>query len=223
MIFKARSSQVYRLMTKPQKKDNILSKTTIAYLQEWFLEKKYGFKKEIESKYFTKGNECESLSINLASIYFNDVFQKNDEFFENDFITGTPDVIKDNIVYDVKTSWNITTFPFFEDEAPPEYMWQGQSYLWLTGLECFKLCYCLINTPDHLIQDEIRKYCWKNNIMDCPDELEQEIRNQHVYDNIPIEQRIKVIEIFRDNDKIKQIEEQVIKCREYLQQSEIKL
>ena len=216
LIFKPRSSQLFKVMTKPKNKTDLISKTCQEYLQEYYLEKKYGIKKEIQSRYIDKGNECEELSINLMSIYFNDVFEKNDVFFENDFITGTPDVIKDNIVYDVKTSWSALTFPFFETEPPKQYYYQAQSYLWLSNLSDFKLCYCLINTPEDIIQDEIRRFCWKNNIIDCPSEIESEIRENHIMNKIPLEKRIKLFEIKRNDLVIEDIKKQIEVCRKYI-------
>lgn len=216
IIFKPRSSQMYRVMTKAQTKSDLIGKTCKEYLNEYILEKVYGIKKEIQSKYLDKGISCEELSINLMSVYFDDIFEKNDVWFENNFITGTPDVIKDDTVYDLKTSWSAITFPFFDIEPDKKYFYQAQCYLWLTGLDKFKLVYCLINTPDHLVNDEIRRFCWENNIMDCPDEIEREIRLNHNFDRIPLDKRIKIFEIEKDPEIIKEMEAKILICRDFI-------
>ncbi len=41
---------------------------------------------------------------------------KNEEHFNNDWITGTPDVNTNEILLDIKCSYEAHTFPFFEDE-----------------------------------------------------------------------------------------------------------
>ena len=43
---------------------------------------------------------------------------KNEEHFNNDFLTGTPDVNTDSILLDVKSSYDATTFPFFAEDIP---------------------------------------------------------------------------------------------------------
>jgi hypothetical protein len=216
LIFKPRASQMYRLLTKAQSKSEPIGKTCKEYLNEWYLEKVYGIKKEIQSKYLEKGISCEELSINLMSIRFNEIFEKNDVWFENDFVSGTPDVIKDGIVYDLKTSWSALTFPFFDEEPDKKYFYQLQTYLWLADLQEARLVYCLINTPEHLIQDEIRRFCWDNNIMDCPEEIEKEIFKNHNFDMIPIDKRIKVFEIKRNDEVIEEMKAKIITCREFI-------
>lgn len=203
-------------MTSPQKKSDQISKTCLQYLKEWYLKDKYDISTEIKSKYLEKGIACEELSIALMSIIDDCVYTKNDEFFENEWLTGTPDIITDNEVIDIKTSWSIQTFPFGETDYDKAYMYQLMGYMDLTGKNVARLAYCLINTPEHLIQDEIRRFCWNNNILDCPAELEAEIRSNFVYDKIPVEQRVKIFEIRRDDSIISEIHQKVELCRNYI-------
>ncbi len=57
------------------------------------LEEKYGIRKEFSSRYTDKGNAVEDLSISLVNDVLDVKFiYKNEEYFENDYIKGTPDV-----------------------------------------------------------------------------------------------------------------------------------
>lgn len=217
-MFKCRCSAIGKIMTDPQKKTDKLSKTCTAYLKEWHLFDKYGISTEITSKYLEKGIACESESITLIGIIDDAIYHKNEDFFANDFITGTPDIITESEVIDVKTSWSIKTFPFYESEYEKNYYWQLQGYMALTGKKSARLVFCLINTPDHLINDEIRKFCWNNNVIDIDPELEEEIRASFTYDSIPLESRIKIFTINRNEEAIDSIYERVKECRDFINQ-----
>lgn len=215
-MFKCRCSAIGKIMTEPQKKTDKLSKTCITYLKEWHLLDKYGISSEITSKYLEKGIQCEADSITLVGIIDDTIYTKNEEFFVNEFLTGTPDIITPTEIIDVKTSWSIKTFPFLESEYDKGYYWQLQGYMALTGKKSSRLIFCLINTPDHLVNDEIRKFCWNNNIIDINPELEDEIRSNFTYDQIPLQNRIKSFTIARNDEAIESIYERVKECREYI-------
>lgn len=188
---KFRASQLGKLMVEPRSKSEVLSETAKTYLKELAIEMVYGVSKDFSNKYTIKGVDCENESIQLVSDVLNIPFLfKNEQTYQNDWILGTPDVVISDLVIDVKTSWNLYTFPFFEKEIPnKDYFYQLQAYMWLTGIEKSKLCYCLINTPEDLIGYE-------------PREL-------HIFDNMPIEKRVKTYDIDLDLSVIDKIK---IKC-----------
>ena len=132
---KIRSSAIGKIMTNPKTKGESLSQTTKTYLQELAVQEVYNIRKEFSSRYTDKGNEVEELSIALC----NDVLglgfiYKNEEHYSNDWITGTPDVNTNEILLDVKSSWDATTFPFFDTELKnKDYFYQLQGYMWLVG------------------------------------------------------------------------------------------
>jgi len=151
--FKIRASAAGKLMTNPRKKGEVLSETTKSYLQEWTKEQIYGVRQVITSKYLTKGIEVEQDSINYAEKVLGwDLAVKNEESYEDDFFTGTPDVIfpRDKVV-DIKSSWDCFTFPLFSDDIPnKDYYYQLQVYMHLTGLKKAELVYVLMETPEDL-------------------------------------------------------------------------
>ena len=92
--FKARASSAGKLMTAPRNKSEALSETTKSYIKEWLIEQIYGFRKEIKSKYIDKGNKLEDTAIDKAIEWLDlDFVMKNEDSFEDDFFTGTPDII----------------------------------------------------------------------------------------------------------------------------------
>jgi len=207
------------LIEKRDKKPE-LSKTAKARVQERFLEDQYDMKQVFWSKYTDKGNIQEGESITLMSRVlglFNTV--KNEKSFSNDHFTGTPDVLIEDYVIDVKTSWNGFTFPFWEDKIPNmDYYYQLQCYMHLTGKRKAKLVYCLVNTPEEMIEDEIRRQAWQHKIIDVNESFETYVRNQMIFDHVPEEIRVKEFSFDYDENTVKKMIERVDLCGEYYDQ-----
>jgi hypothetical protein len=214
---KIRSSAIGKIMTNPKTKGESLSQTTKTYLQELAVQEVYGIRKEFSSRYTDKGNEVEELSIALC----NDVLglgfiYKNEEHFSNDWITGTPDVNTNEILLDVKSSWDATTFPFFDTELKnKDYFYQLQGYLWLTNKTEALLCYCLIDTPLQIVEDEIRREHWKASLIEESLDLRAFVQAKHTFGHIPKEKRIKTFRIAKDDEVIEAIKTRIEECREY--------
>jgi hypothetical protein len=214
---KIRCSAIGKIMTNSRSKGEVLSATTKTYIKELVLEHKYGIKKEINSRYLDKGNQVEDMAIELAeqALDLGFVF-KNELFFENDHLTGTPDIITDTLIVDVKSSWNGTTFPMFEDELPnKDYYWQLQGYMDLTGKHNAIVAYCLVDTPEDIVLDEIRRVAWAKKELEPSEETEQDVRSQHEFKHIPKDKRVKAFLVEKDEHAIWQIKERVEQCREY--------
>ena len=214
---KIRCSAIGKIMTSPRSKGEVLSQTTKSYIQELVLEDKYGIRKDINSRYLDKGNIVEDEAIALTERVLNlDFIVKNDEFFENDFIKGTPDIITDKLIIDVKSSWSAHTFPFFEDELPnKDYFYQLQGYMALTGKEEGIVAYCLIDTPEDIVLDEIRRTSWKKHELDVTEETEEEVRMQHTFSHIDEVKRVKAFHVVRNDEVINRIYERVTECNLY--------
>jgi len=214
---KIRASQIGKIMTSPKTKGELLSKTAKTYIHEIILREKYGINKEFSSRYTDKGNQVEDIAIAMANEVLDVGFiYKNDENFQNDWITGTPDVITDEVLLDVKCSWDATTFPFFETEIPTkDYFYQLQGYMWLTGKTESLLIYCLVDTPLEIVEDEIRRAHWKFHKLEEDLDLRQEIESKHIFGNIPLNKRIKIFEVKRDENVIELIKEKIEVARVY--------
>ena len=214
---KIRCSAIGKLMATPRSKSELLSQTAKTYIHELVLEHKYGIKKEFSSRYTDKGNAVEDESISLVNDVLDVKFiYKNEEHFTNDFITGTPDVNTEDVLLDVKSSWDATTFPFFETEIPTkEYFFQLQGYLWLTNKTEALLCYCLVDTPIEMVEDEIRRAHWKLHKIDEDLDLREEVESKHQFSHIPKNRRVKVFYVQKDEQVIEQIKEKIELAREY--------
>jgi len=145
--FKIRASASGKLATSPRNKSETLSETTKSYLKEWLIEQKYGYKNELNNKYVYRGLADEDEAINKAIELLDLPFVlKNEYRFENDYFTGTPDLIIDDFVFDIKCSWSCFTFPILENDIPnKDYLYQLQVYMALTGLKKAKLVYVLLD------------------------------------------------------------------------------
>ena len=215
---KIRCSAIGKIMTSPRSKGEVLSQTTKSYIKELVLEHKYGIRKEINSRYLDKGNMVENESIELTEKVLDlDLIVKNESYFENDFICGTPDIIMGDTIIDVKSSWSAHTFPFFLDEELPnkDYYYQLQGYMALTGATKGMVVYCLINTPEEIVLDEIRRTSWSRHELDVTEETEAEVRQQHEFDHIPEVNRVKAYHIERNEDVIQAIYDRVNECKIY--------
>src|SRR5690606_29721418 len=86
----------------------------------------------------------------------------NKKTLENDFIKGTPDVILTDKVVDIKTSWDIWTFlKVDETSANKAYLYQLLGYMWLTDTKKADLVYCLVDTPDDIMHEELRRLSYR--------------------------------------------------------------
>lgn len=193
--FKIRASASGKIMTNARSKTELLSETTKTYVQEWAKGHIYGIRKEIKSKYLTKGLKLEDTAIDKAIEWLDLPFtMKNEKFFEDEFFCGTPDLIVNEVVYDIKCSWDAFSFPLFDKEIPTkDYWYQMQVYLHLTGCKKAVLTYVLLNTPDELTYEE-----------------------KHNYDNMDKKYRIKTFEIEYSEDVIADLQERVTNIREFL-------
>ena len=214
---KIRCSSLGKLMTSPKSKGEVLSQTAKTYLKELAIEEKFGIRKDFSSRYTDKGNIQEDTAIEMASQVLNLPFAlKNTEYFENEFIKGTPDLVLDDEIVDIKCSWDGTTFPWFEDELPnKDYYWQMIGYMWLTGRSKARVVYCLVDTPEDIVQDEIRRTSWKKFEIDVTEETETEVRAKHEFSHISENKRVRAFQIELNEANIEQVKEKLLHAREY--------
>ena len=199
-----------------------LPKGAQTYCQQWLKENfLYNRRKEIKSKYLTKGNECEDSAIHLLNIIHLKDYVKNEEYFENDFITGTPDIIDKPLNRDTKCSWDSDTFPLFETWCDDSYKWQGQCYMDLTGSTSHSVDYCLIDTPEHLIRSESKRESWSS--YKTEEEIYEELREKMTYGDIDPLLRVKSFYFNKNQDEINSIYERVKLCRVYINELVSKL
>jgi hypothetical protein len=198
--------------------NEILPETCKNYLETWAKEQLYNRRKDFYSKYCDKGTTCEPASIEFLSEQLGWGFVlKNEQQFENDFMTGEPDVVLPTAIKEIKNSWDCFTFPLFDTEPDKAHVWQVQGYMALTGATEAQICYVLMDMPEHLIQRQVNFEAHKLGLMELDAETEAEIREQYLYSKLAPELRIKAFTIYRSEEAIAAIEQRVKECREYLQ------
>jgi hypothetical protein len=194
-----------------------LGKTGESYLQQWLKEQIYERKKEFSNKYTQKGLIVEDNSLDFAAEQLQlGMLIKNEQYFENEYFCGTPDIITKDFILDIKNSWDAFTFPLFEDELPnSDYYIQGQIYMALVGLKKYKVVYTLIDTPEHLIKKAAYYYCNDNGI-EFDESILKEFTDKMTYSNVDPKYRIKVFEFEYDQPTIDKLISRVEESRIYL-------
>lgn len=228
-----RASSIGYLLTEPQtkadKEAGLLSKTAQKHLLEVYISQKYNRYKDIQTKQMKKGVEVEQESANLLNTYLGREYVINDARFNNEYITGKPDIIdvERKLIIDIKSSYDLWTFiSNLPDKLDSLYYAQMQCYMWLTGMQSATIAYCLVNTPESIINQE-KYYLLKN--MDVISEESPEYIKEAVkletnmrFDDINIEERILMFNVERNEDDILKIQYKVEKAREFLKEIEEK-
>lgn len=194
--FKIRASSGCKLIPNPRSKTETLSETTKSYIKEWLTQQIYGIQKEIKSKYITKGLTQEDEGIDKAIEWLDLPFVlKNEQYFEDDFFCGTPDLILEDEVLDTKLSWSAFSFPLLEDKNPnKDYEIQLQIYMHLTGKKKARVVYVLLNTPEDIAP-------WEEKFN---------------YDGMDKKYRIKTFSFEYDPEIIAMLKDRVIESRKYI-------
>lgn len=213
------------------KDEEILSESCKTYLIQSYVLSKYGRIREITTKQMVKGTISEEDSIKLFSHIEGVEYKKNPYRLSNDFISGTPDlhdgedIVECNEVIDVKSCWDI--FTFLSNVAEPEndmYYWQIQGYMALTGAKIGTIAYCLVNTPDSIIEGEKYILLKKMDVVTEEDpgykkEVEKLMANRK-FDDIPPQERLLTFSVDRNDEDIAKMYKRVAKCREFLYEFE---
>jgi hypothetical protein len=187
MIF--RCSSLPKLMTNPRKKSESLSETAKSlsdtaksYIKQLAKENFYGYTSKVETKQMRKGTKYEMESIALVnSVWFGSNFVKNQLRENQGYLSGHPDIITDDSIIDIKTSWSLETFPALPEDAD-SYEWQVRGYMHLFNKPRAFVIFCMIDTDDELLSD------WDN-------------RDIHKVSHIDPTKRITVVQYERDEMK----------------------
>lgn len=175
-------SSIGKIMTNARSKSEILSETAKSYIKSVAKQDFFGYNVDLNNKYVIKGQEQEQDSINLLNAVRMTSYVKNDKRLINDIMTGECDILLDNHIIDIKTSWSLETFPALpEDGMNKDYEWQLRAYMYLYDRPTAELIYCMVTTNDDLLSQ------WDN-------------LSLHRVDHIDPDKRVTVIPFERDQD-----------------------
>jgi hypothetical protein len=140
-------SSIGKIMTNARSKSEVLSETAKSYIKSIAKQDFYGYNIELNNKYIIKGIEQEQDSIDLVNaVRFTD-YKKNKVRLETELMTGECDILLDDTIIDIKTSWSLETWPATaEDGDESVYEWQGRAYMYLYDRPSFELIYCMVST-----------------------------------------------------------------------------
>jgi hypothetical protein len=147
-----------------------------------YIEYKYGRTKEFTSKYTDKGNLNEPIAIKSINEHLQRDYVKNEIRISNDHITGECDVDSESedLIIDVKNSWDIFTFMESMATVNKNYEWQGIGYMKLYGRSKFKLIHVLEDAPIDIVLRELERESYKHN-GETPEYIQVQIISSLVY------------------------------------------
>jgi len=178
-----------------------------------------------------KGLEVEEESITLLSRVQKKMLVKNEERLSNEYITGLPDIFEGKSIQeatsitDIKSSYDL--FSFLGNIGEPldnDYYYQLQGYMALSGAEVAYIAYCLVDTPQHIIEGE------KYRLLKSMDVVSEEsvefiaeamkIEKNMKFTDIPKEERVLIFKVDRSDSIIEKIYQKVINARKFLAEFE---
>ena len=200
--------------------------TAISYIRECWLRNEFGYDEPILTNEMLKGIVCEDEALGVLTRQVPGPFRvKNEQEYENDWFTGTPDVVLDDLsIEDVKCSWTLKTFADVQHPSALYYA-QGQVYMDLTGTDTFRLCHVLLDTPEEIVQEERKRFYFRFN---CDEENPMYIECCRQVDAmhsgsrlIPEPKRIKVFEFHREDVYLMKLRKRVEQARKVYESLEL--
>lgn len=224
-----RASQIGGLMTQGRGKEE-WGATALNVIKDAVLFNEFGIDKFVTSKHIEKGiiNEEQSLEMMKRVTGWDVDLSQPKKRYVNSWVIGEPDLVSNQYLVDVKNSWDGTTFPWFETDVPnKDYLYQLQTYMWLTGFNESYLIYTLTSAPEHLLFKEAEKLSY--NLHSLPKYHEKSFdemleigtklaTQQLMFDHIDEHKRVKIFRIQRNEAIIDSIRDRVEKAREIYDQ-----
>jgi len=197
------------------------------------IEKYYSGKKGRQRSSMVKGSIVQQEAFNLFMESEGKKYNTQSKLLKNDFISGIPDMYDGTLatsseeIIEIKSSWNI--FSFLSAVNKPlksSYYWQLMGYMYLTGAKIGTIAFCLINTPENILEDEKQRVLSNRKLYEEDEDkfnaMVEELSIRMNYNDIPVEDRVLRFTVERNDSDITKISKKVEKCREYLQEFEIK-
>ncbi len=222
-----RCSSLGAILTEPVSKEaklaGELSATAKKELIKTYIREVYDREKDITTKQMEKGVVNEDMGIGMLSAYLDEPLIKNQDRFSNEWVCGHPDIITSEMVYDTKLSYDLWTFlPNVTEPLDKGYLLQLQGYMWLTGRKTGAIVYVLTDCPQHIIEQEKRWLLNRMNVIseEAPEYIEAAagLEINLIYPDIPLNERVLIINVAYDEEIIEKIKVKIVKCRQYLQE-----
>lgn len=208
---KAQEEKYQYLVSKIEKaaeQEQKLETGTISELHKIWAKEVLEIEQELLSNAVRRGIEQEEDSIKLLNEVGNTKVSKNQETFSKGYLCGTPDILTEKAVLDVKTCENWFSFDKSTAESSQsDHAWQLWGYQQLTGKGEAYIVRTLPSYPTDAIEIIASRY---------PENCEDKVFGFYNYDRIPANKRVKMFKVdtsFISETKVKEIAD---KCRAYL-------
>jgi hypothetical protein len=211
----------------------ILSVSAEDHLVEMYSRGKYGFRNastnSLGSVRQLKGFALEKEGIDLISRLENIKFSKEKDLISDDYLIGVCDIInpKNDKILDIKTSWNASNYMKMKKSrcnVSVEVWSQMQGYLHLYKKKEGEICYVLVNTPEHLIEQEyanlFKRYTYGEITREKYDEECYKLNGVFDYNKIPEHKRVTRFNVKYSPLYIEMIKSRVILARDWLNKFE---
>lgn len=206
--------------------DSVMAKATggrtiptgaMTYAKEWYVKQLTGKARlDFGNKYTRKGHARELEAIEVVTDCLGEFgLEKNKQAYRDDYFTGTPDVVMPDYILDIKSPWDVFTFPWLEQTAPSEYIAQVQCYMALTGRKRACIAYVLADATEDEIQAEAYKLARSRGV-EIDEALWNEVEQNMTYSNLFPCDRVKLFWVDHDPDYIARARERVQAMRDYL-------
>jgi hypothetical protein len=221
-----RASSMGVLFMEPKdaaaKKAGELSGTAKTYLIKTYIREYWKREKDFTNKQMQKGILGEDSLITLLSRVDKKIYSKNEVRESNEWATGHADIVVEDEIIDGKASWDAETFlPKLIEPVDKLYNIQLQTYMWLYDKPKARLSYGLVNTPDMIVQNELKRLLYSMDVISEESfeykQAAEELMRNMIFDDIPISERVISIEVPRDEEIISQMPYKVEKARQFLQ------
>ena len=215
-----------KLLTEPKlkkdKEEGNLSETAKKHLVEFYDFERFFRKKNLLTEKIEKGLLGEEDAITLQSRLDKVTHIKNVESAENDYIKGTADIVNE-IVTDVKCSWDIHTFtPNLIKDATKMYEYQLKGYCEIYDKPIGRLSYCLVNMPEQIWNKKKNRLLFEMEVAtnESPEYLEslKIMEKDCFFDDMKPHLRIISMVVKRDYKFMELITPKIIKAREFLEE-----
>lgn len=234
------------------KRDSVtLSTGAKTILRKLRREVKFKRRREINSKYLTKGIELEEEAIDWLSLHHDTIFTNNKERREDKYFSGECDIEEG---YDTKVSWSLDTLPDPDEPLKTIYEYQNRVYMrlwnkkeWTTSSIALSMLPKEIGRtlygelwkwggeviPDWRKVEIIKYYCYEeeyflkmlveNDVVVNTSSDEKTIDMFQSFVEIPGPERIVEKTTYFDSEIDKKMEKIAVLAREYMQELEDKM
>lgn len=227
------------IQKRENSKDVVLSDTAIGYLVEayaWETERMCNVTKEMDVEYFERGKKTEPESIELLMEVDKTAYIKNEFRFENEFLSGIPDVMTIEKGYlghgdyneycatvrDIKSCQDYPTFLYkIHKGVDPGNKEQLQGYGDILECEDLAVVFTLPNMPDSIREGYKYRLAQKMDEVttESPRFLKAwaELERSMIFSHMPAARRVYKIPVHPFTPSEKQaVYERVKRCREWL-------